>query len=80
MDVSTIRAFFMWCTIINAGLLIISFLICAFAGDFVYKMHGKLFQMPRETFNAIWYSFLGLYKVIVITFNLIPFIALSIVG
>jgi hypothetical protein len=41
MDIATVRAFFMWCTIVNGGLLILSFLICAFAGDWVYRMHGR---------------------------------------
>ena len=80
MDIETARAFFMWCTIINVALLIFSFLILAFARDWVYRAHSRLFPMPREAFNVVVYSFLGLYKVLVITFNLVPYLALSIVG
>lgn len=80
MDIQTIRAFFMWCTIVNAALLIWSFLVCAYAGDRIYRMHGKWFPMPRETFNVAIYSFIGLYKVLVIVFNAVPYIALLIVG
>jgi len=80
MDIETVRAFFMWCTIINVAVLILSFLILAFARDWVYRAHNQLFPMPRETFNVVVYSFLGLYKVLVITFNLIPYLALAIVG
>jgi hypothetical protein len=52
MDIITVRAFFMWCSIINGALLILSFLICAFAGDLVYRTHSKLFPMSREVFNV----------------------------
>ena len=80
MDVETIRAFFMWCTIINMALLIISFLFCASIGNFIYRFHGKWFPMPRETFNVVLYSYLGIYKIFIIVFNLVPYVALLIVG
>ncbi len=78
MDIQTLTTFFMWCTILNAGLLIFSFLICAFAGDWVYRMHNKWFSIPRETFNVVIYSFLGLFKIFILIFNLVPYVALLI--
>ena len=72
--------FFMWCSILNTSLLAVSFLILAFAGDWVYRIHGKWFTMPRETFNVVLYSFVGVYKIIVIVFNIIPWMALAIIG
>jgi len=80
MDMMTIRVFFMWCTIINGALLILSFLICAFAGDLVYKTHSILFPMSRDAFNVAAYSFIGLYKIFFWVFNLVPYIACSILG
>jgi hypothetical protein len=80
MDVTIIRNFFLWCTIINGALLIVSALLCAFAGDWVYRMQSRWFNVSREAFNTVIYSFIGLYKIIFIVFNLIPFLALSIVG
>ena len=80
MDIQTLTAFFMWCTILNLALLVLSLLICLGAGDWIYSMHGKWFSISRETFNVAIYSFLGLYKVFILVFNLIPYIALLIVG
>ena len=80
MDIDTVRAFFMWCTIINGGLLILSSLICACAGDWVHRRHSKWFPMSREAFNVAIYSFIGLYKIFVLVFNLVPYVALLIVG
>ena len=80
MDIDTLRAFFMWCTIINGALLMLSFLICACAGDWVHRMHSRWFSISREAFNVAIYSFLGLYKMFILVFNLVPFVALAIVG
>ena len=80
MDIAMLTKFFMWCTILNLGLLMLSFLVTAFAGDFVYKMHSKWFPMPRETFKVVLYSFIGMYKIIVLAFNVVPWAALSIIG
>lgn len=80
MDIEMLTKFFMWCTILNMGLLMFSFLILAFIGEFVYKMHSKWFPMPRETFNVVLYSFIGMYKITVIVFNAVPWIVLTIIG
>lgn len=80
MDMFTIKTIFMWCTIINLLLLVISFLICAFAGDWIYRKHRKWFPISREAFNVAIYSFLGLYKILVLVFNLVPWIACAIAG
>ena len=80
MDINSIRAFFMWCTILNVAVLVLSSLICLCAGDWIYQIHSKWFSISRETFNVAIYSFLGLYKIFIFVFNLIPYIALLIVG
>ncbi len=80
MDIVTVRAFFLWCTVINGVLLVLSFLICAFAGDWVYRMHSRWFPISRESFNVAIYGFLGLFKMFVLGFNLVPYVALAIVG
>jgi hypothetical protein len=81
MDVTVLTKFFMWCTILNTGILTLSFLMIGFGfgGDFVYRLHGKWFPMPRETFNANLYLLIGVYKIIVLAFNLVPWAALAIV-
>ena len=80
MDIDSIRAFFMWCTILNFALLSLSSLVCIFFGDFSYRMNHKFFSISRQEFNIMLVSFIGLFKIFVIVFNLIPYIALVIVG
>ena len=80
MDIATVRAFFMWCTIINGALLIVSFVFLACARDWVYRMQSKWFPIPRQAFDVAIYSFLGAFKMFVLGFNLVPYLALLIMG
>jgi len=34
----------------------------------------------REAFNIITYSYLGVYKILIIVFSLVPYLALSIMA
>jgi hypothetical protein len=79
MNIQKLTAFFMWCTIINGGLLILSLIIGVTGLDWAYCVQGKLFQIPREVFNVAYYSFLGLYKIIWLAFNVVPYVALLII-
>ncbi len=80
MDIQMLTRFFMWCMILNFGLLMFSFLLLVFAGDFMYEKHGRWFSMPRETFNAVLYSFLGIYKIFFLVFSVMQWVALTIIG
>lgn len=80
MDITAVRAFFMWCTIINAGLLVLSSLVCILLGDFSYRMNNRFFSISREAFNTLLCSFIALYKIFILAFNLVPYIALMIIG
>ena len=80
MDLQTLTTFFMWCTIVNAGLLVLWTVFCVFAADLVYRTQSRWFPIPRETFNVVIYSFLGLFKIVFVVFNLVPYVALLIVG
>jgi len=80
MDIQTLTHFFMWCSIINGGLLIVWSAFFVAASDLIYRIHNRWFPMPRETFNVVIYSFLGLFKALFLIFNLVPYLGLLIVG
>lgn len=80
MDTQTLTTFFMWCTIINGVLFAFWTLMCMCALDWVFRTQSKWFPISRETFNVAIYSFLGLFKIVFLIFNVVPFLALLIVG
>jgi hypothetical protein len=79
MSIQKVTSFFMWCTIINGVLLCLSLIIGVPGLDWAYPAQGKLFQVSREFFNMAYYSFLGLYKIIWIVFNVVPYMAMLII-
>jgi len=80
MDIQTLTTFFMWCTIINGIILTFWTLAFMFAPDLTYRTQSKWFPIPQETFNVVIYSFLGLFKILFLVFNIVPYIALLIIG
>jgi len=80
MSLEMLKAFFMWCTIINIGLMMISFVLLTLCSDWVYRVHSKWFPISRVAFNTILYSFMGVYKLLVFVFCIVPWIALCIIG
>ena len=80
MDITAVKMFFMWCTIISMGLLILTSIACIFLSDFSYRMNNIAFSISREAFNVVLFSFVALFKIVVIVFNLVPYIALTIIG
>jgi len=79
MDIQKLKRFFMWCTIIDGILLIFSFALCALVPGLIYSIHGKLFHISPETLNVLIYSFLGLFKIFWLVFNVTPYITLLII-
>ena len=80
MDIQALTSFFMWCTIINGGLFMYWATVCTLAPDFVYRMQARWFSISREAFDVAIYGYLGLFKIVFIVFNLVPYVALLIVG
>ncbi len=80
MTIEIIRDALAWCSVINMGLLLFWFLFFVLAQGFVYKIHGKWFKMPEERFNAIHYTGMLIFKMGIFLFNVVPYLALRIVG
>jgi len=80
MDKHALTQFFLWCTIMNGGLLLTWSTALLVAPDFLYRMNIKWAPISRETFNVAVYAFLGLFKILVLFFNVVPLLALLIIG
>ena len=80
MDMQTLTTFFMWCTVLNVGLLTVSWLMLISMPDLIFRLHGGWFGLSRETFNAVIYGFLGFYKILILVFCVVPYFVLLIMG
>ena len=80
MTVEVITAVLGWTTLINFALLAWWILFLIFAHDWTHQLHAKWFRLSSEQFDAIHYSLMGVFKMGVILFNLVPYLALRIVA
>ena len=65
-----------WCAIINYAILVLWFLVLVYAKDWVYKTHGRWFDIPHDQFDVIHYQLMGVYKFGIFLLNLIPYLVL----
>jgi len=68
--------FFKWMTIINIGLLLFSSLAAMVLKPLMLSMHSKMFGVTETQFSVAVYAYLGLFKVLIIVFNIVPYLAL----
>lgn len=79
MTVDAIKLVFLWCVAINYAILMIWFVAFVFAHDWMYGMHLRWFSLSVETFDAIHYGGLAVYKIGILLFFLVPLIAIVVV-
>lgn len=80
MTIELLRNILGWCAVMNLGLLLWWALFFMFAHDVVYRLHGKWFKLSAERFDAIHYTGMAFFKITIFVFNIVPYIALRIVG
>jgi hypothetical protein len=78
MTAGTLRRMLIWCAVINYGILIIWFVAFVLAHGWMYELHSRWFRISIEQFDAIHYAGMAIYKVGILLFNVVPFLALCI--
>lgn len=80
MNIELMRDVLLWCAVINYGVLLLWALLFIAAHEWMHRLHGRWFRLPVERFDAIHYAGMAIYKIGILLFNLVPYIALHIVG
>ena len=80
MSIDVVRNFFLCCAVINYLVLVVWFLLLVFPHQWLYRLWGKWFRLTAEQFDAVNFAGIALYKVGILLFNLVPYVALRIVG
>ena len=77
---STLRDVLVWSLVVNYGILLVWFVMFSLAHDAVYRLHTRWFRLSRETFDALNYGGMAVYKIGVLLLNVAPLLALLISG
>lgn len=78
MNLNTARDVLFWCAILNYGVLVVWFSVFRVAHDRLYSLHSRWFRISAAQFDAIHYAGMAIYKIGVLLFNLVPYLALLI--
>ena len=76
MTLETLRAFLGWTAILNIIFVTVWFCIFTFAHDWLQSLHGRWFDIPRQTFDAIHYAGMAWYKIGTWMLCIIPYLVL----
>jgi hypothetical protein len=80
MHPANMTEFFLWCSVINTGLLLLWALMLLVAPGWVYRTQKAYFPMDESQFRLVFYCLLGFFKMQVIVFNWVPYFALRIMS
>ena len=76
MTTQAIRNLLLWCVGLNYLVLIIWFGVFIVAHDWMYRLHTRWFKISVDTFDSIHYAGMAVYKIGILLFVLVPFLAL----
>lgn len=79
-SIETLREVLGWCTVMSMGLMLYSSLMLIFAGRPIRRMHARMFGLSDDDLNRAYFQYLSQFKIAVLIFNLVPYLALCIVG
>jgi len=76
-DLDGVAEILIRCFLGGMALLLIWFAWFSIAGDWIYQVHSRWFQISRQTFDAIHYAGMALTKIAIILIFLLPWIAIK---
>ncbi len=79
MGLEQLTAVFGWMTLINLVVYIWAAAFIVFARDWTSKLQARIMGVPVEDWPGYYVDYLSRYKLLIIVFNLAPYLALRIV-
>lgn len=80
MTINELKEFLLWSTAINYGVLLLWFGVFVLAHDWVYRTQTRWFKLSVETFDALHYMGISIYKLGIVLFNLVPLVVLYLIA
>ena len=79
MDINTLTTFLGWCSVINIALLTLSTLALMGLRKAIATIHARMFGVESSALPIVYMQYLAHYKILILVFNLVPYIALKLV-
>ncbi len=79
MTLEILQSFLGWSLVINWSVFLLWVIVLKLYPDFAYKAHSYWVPVTRESFNSIHYGGMGLYKLFIFFFLMVPYFVLLII-
>jgi hypothetical protein len=74
MSIDELTRFFAWFTVLNYGLMLVSWLVFISIKETAMSLHSATMGVAREDLPRLYFQYFSIYKVLTLTFGLIPYL------
>jgi hypothetical protein len=79
MELNTLTSVFGWMSVINIGLLVFSTIMLTLFRAPIIRIHQAITGLGEEALKQAYLNFIAYFKLLIIVFNLVPYIALTLI-
>lgn len=77
MAIEKIVSFLGWSTVVNMVILSISAVLLLLFRQSIVTIHSQLFNVEHKSLNLLYVQYFAFYKVLIVFFNLVPYMILK---
>lgn len=78
MTIDLVATFLGWCTVLNIGVLLVLLVVLGSMHGWISELTSGIFGVSPDEVRNTMFRFFMQYRLIVATFNLVPYVALKI--
>ncbi|MEC7289932.1 MAG: hypothetical protein VXW22_07595 [Pseudomonadota bacterium] len=76
MTLNDLTQFLAWFTVLNYALMLVSWLIFIAIKDTAMNLHSSTMGVAKEELPRLYFQYFSIYKVLILTFGLVPYLVL----
>jgi hypothetical protein len=80
MTIEQLTVFLGWATVINMGILLLAFFALVTMKNTIMPIHQKMLGMSETDLSKAYFQYMAQYKILIIVFNLAPYLSLRVMG
>ncbi|MFH6954583.1 MULTISPECIES: DUF6868 family protein [Pseudoalteromonas] len=79
MSIDQITTFLGWATIANCLIVSVSMVIFLLFRSTIVSIHSQLFNVEHKALNVVYIQYFAFYKILIVFFNLVPYLTLKLI-
>jgi hypothetical protein len=79
-SLETLTSFFGWCTVLNFGFMALSGILVMGMRDSMTRIHARMYGVSEADLPRVYFQYLAMHQLAILTFNLTPYLALKILA